>query len=226
MVGIEVYNSASDFAASGAHGGPQEGWYAHALDRGWHVGAIGAEDLGHKRGDDWGGPGQANTVLLAEDRSPAAIQAALRARRFYAIASPAERLSYTVDGAPMGSRLTVRAGQALRFAAKAAGAGLELVTNGGHVAARAADGRLSVRLPAARGTHWYFVRATRAGKVVAYSSPVWVSSYPRTASSRRSSAVARALRIGPSSKRSTSSARKPSMTSRDATSSSSPRARR
>jgi hypothetical protein len=176
MVGIEVYNSASDFAASGAHGGPQEGWYAHALDRGWHVGAIGAEDLGHKRGDDWGGLGQAKTVLLAEDRSPAAIQAALRARRFYAIASPAERLSYTVDGAPMGSRLKVRAGQALRFAAKAAGARLELVTNGGHVAARAADGRLSARLPAARGARWYFVRATRAGKVVAYSSPVWVSS--------------------------------------------------
>jgi hypothetical protein len=176
MVGVEVYNSASDFAASGAHGGPQEGWYAHALDRGWHVGAIGAEDLGHNRGDDWGGPGQAKTVLLAADRSPAAIQAGLRARRFYAIATPMERLSYTVNGAPMGSRLTVGAGQALRFAAKAAGAGLELVTNGGAVAARAADGRLAVRLPAAPGAHWYFVRAARAGKVVAYSSPVWVSS--------------------------------------------------
>src|SRR5262249_12085531 len=40
MVGIEVYNSASDFATPGAHGGPAEGWYAHALDKGWHVGAI------------------------------------------------------------------------------------------------------------------------------------------------------------------------------------------
>ena len=58
------------------------------------------------RGDDWGGPAQAKTVLLAADRSPAAIQAALRARRFYAIATPAQRLSYTVNGAPMGSQPT------------------------------------------------------------------------------------------------------------------------
>src|SRR3954468_4863251 len=54
MVGLEVYNSARD------HGE----WYAHALDKGWHVGAIGAEDLGHDRSDDWGGPGQAKTVIL------------------------------------------------------------------------------------------------------------------------------------------------------------------
>jgi hypothetical protein len=225
MVGIEVYNSASDFAAPGAHGGPTEGWYAHALDSGWHVGAVGAEDLGHNLGDDWGGPAQAKTVLLADSRSPEAIEAALRARRFYAVATPDERLSYTVDGAPMGSRLAVRAGAVLRFAARAPGADLDLVTNHGQVVGRGATA-LSVRLPAAPGAHWYFVRATRGGRVVAYSSPVWVTSQPSTASSRRSRAVASASRTGPSSKRSTSSARKPSMTRREATSSSSPRERR
>jgi hypothetical protein len=176
MVGIETYNSASDFAAPGAHGGPPEGWYAHALDKGWHVGAIGAEDLGHHYGDDWGGPGQAKTVILAPSRSAADLEAALKARRFYAVAGPAYRLQYTVDGNAMGSRLERRPGATLRFVAQATdGARLDLVTTRGQVVASGTGGRLDVRRRWSASEPWYFVRASQGGRNVAYSSPVWIS---------------------------------------------------
>jgi hypothetical protein len=158
MVGVEVYNSAKDFGS----------FYPHALDKGWHVGAVGAEDLGHDRTDDWGGPGQAKTVILADDRSPAALKAAMQARRFYAVAGPQYRLSFTVDGAPMGSRLTTAA----PVHVQAGGPGtLELVTGGGRVLATG-DGALDVSVTPDR---YVFVRARVAGAAVAYSSPVWVS---------------------------------------------------
>jgi hypothetical protein len=156
MVGIEVYNSAKDYGS----------WYPHALDKGWHVGAVGAEDLGHNHGDDWGGPGQAKTVILADDRSPAALKAAMQARRFYAVAGPQYRLSFTVDGAPMGSRLAASG----PVQVQATGPGtLELVTGGGKVLATG-DGALDLSVTPDR---YVFVRARVGDAVVAYSSPVW-----------------------------------------------------
>src|SRR3954447_4955449 len=177
MVGVEVYNSASDFGSPGAHGGGADGWYAHALDKGWHVGAVGAEDLGHHRGDDWGGPAQAKTVILSADRSAPALKAAMAARRFYAVKTPDYRLAYTLDGAPMGSRLTRGAGAPLAIRAQATDAAgrvlddaaLELVTSGGEVVATGARGRLDLTRAAAAPERWYFVRVRRAGQVVAYS---------------------------------------------------------
>jgi hypothetical protein len=166
MVGVEVYNSASDFAAPHAHGSGDDGWYVHALDKGWHVGAIGAEDLGHHYGDDWGGPGQAKTVILARDRSPAALKAAMQARRFYAVAGPQYRLAFTVDRAPMGSRLAAKGPVHVR----ATGPGtLELVTGGGKVLATG-QGALDKSVTPDR---YVFVRARVGDAVVAYSSPVW-----------------------------------------------------
>jgi hypothetical protein len=180
MVGIEVYNSASDFARGGAHGGPAEGWYAHALDKGWHVGAVGAEDLGHHYGDDWGGPGQAKTVILARNRSAAALADAMRARHFYAVQHPGYRLSFFVDGGQMGTRLQRALGRELRFDATAVGAAggppvrLELVTSGGKVVGMGDAGALALRRPVTATEKWYFVRVLEGDQVIAYSSPVWV----------------------------------------------------
>jgi hypothetical protein len=182
MVGIEVYNSTSDFARGGAHGSPPEGWYSHALDKGWHVGAVGAEDLGHHFGDDWGGPAQAKTVILGRDRSAAALKAAMQARRFYAVQHPGDALQFRVDGQQMGARLQRRIGKALEFDASATGAAgggpirLELVTSGGKVVASAADGDLAVTRPVTAAEKWYYVRASQGDAVIAYSSPVWVNS--------------------------------------------------
>ncbi len=184
MVGIETYNSASDFGSPGAHGGPPEGWYAHALDRGWHLGPVGAEDLGHHVGDDWGGPAQAKTVILSDGRSPAAIEDALLARRFYAVAGPQWRLGFTIDGAQMGSRLTRRANQSLRIAGSVSRVDrrplggpvrLDLVTSEGRLVASGAKPSLDVRHGAYRDERWYFLRATVGDQVVGYSAPVWVA---------------------------------------------------
>lgn len=177
MVGIEVFNDRRDYGSAGPY---PEGAYVRALDRGWHVGAVGAEDLGHDRADDWGGPDRAKTVILAYGRSEQALRAALLARRFYATRRTDVRLRYTVDGRPMGSRLAPVAGRRLdvRATVNDPDATLELVTSGGRVVASRV-GKLSVRVRAAPSERYYFVRARAAGEMIAYSSPVWVRARPK-----------------------------------------------
>lgn len=176
MAGIEVFTGDRDYGSPPGHNAPPEGWYARALDRGWHVGAIGAEDKGHDRGDDWGAPQHAKTVFLASENTTASIREAMRRRAFYAVQDNALRLRFTVDGAPMGSRLSRVGGRAMAIRAEATGGApvtLELLTSGGKVVATGED-RLNVSRPAAGSERWYFVRARRAGKSVGYSSPVWI----------------------------------------------------
>jgi hypothetical protein len=171
MVGIEVFNDRRDYGS----------WYPHALDEGWHLGAIGAEDLGHRRTDDWGGPSWAKTVILAEDRSAAALKAAMLARRFYAIRRPGISLTYTADDRPMGSRITRTEGKRVRTRATVNDptATLQLVTSGGKVVASGL-GTLSASPKASESDRYYFVRALDAqGNPIAYSSPVWVTALPR-----------------------------------------------
>jgi hypothetical protein len=172
MVGIEVFNDRRDYGD----------YYAHALDKGWHLGAIGAEDLGHHYTDDWGGPSWAKTVILAENRSEPALKAAMLARRFYAIRRPGIKLTYTVDGRPMGSRITHTEGKAVKTRATINDptAKLQLVTSGGRVVASGL-GTLSTSPKASKQDRYYFVRALDgAGNPIAYSSPVWVTALPRS----------------------------------------------
>jgi predicted metal-dependent phosphoesterase TrpH len=175
MVGIEVFNDTRDYGQ----------WYSHALDKGWHLGAIGAEDLGHRYSDDWGGPRWAKTVLLAEGRSEAALKAAMLARRFYAVRRPGITLDFKLNGRLMGSRLTPPEGRPMYARATVSDptARLELVTSGGRVLATGTAGTLSADPPASRSDRYYFVRALDAqGNAIAYSSPVW--STARTAPGR------------------------------------------
>lgn len=178
MVGIEVFNGGSEYGDSG--GEDDRGWYAHALDRGWRVGPIGAEDLGHDREDEWGAPRWPKTVILARDRSPQALRAALLARRFYAVRETGLRLAFAVDREPMGSVITPRTGQPVRVSARVSDPRLELelVTGGGEIVARG-TGELSVRRPASSAERYYFVRARGSEGPVAYSSPVWVRAKDR-----------------------------------------------
>jgi hypothetical protein len=165
MVGIEVFNDADDYGS----------WYPHALDKGWHLGAVGAEDLGHRKSDDWGGPRWAKTVIDATDRSPGAIKAALLARHFYAVRDRNLRLSYSVNGQEEGARLQQRAGDKLDVDASVSDPRLtlELVTSGGKVVA-SGTGALHVSRAADPGERYYFVRARDGDRPMAYSSPVWV----------------------------------------------------
>jgi hypothetical protein len=169
MVGMELFNGGSDYGdADRLH---PAGSYGEALDKGWHVGAIGAEDI-HDTG--WGVPDAPKTVILAPELTRAALRDALAARRFYAVRNAGVRLSFTADGEPMGARLERAAGVPIRLEASAAGATLELVTSGGAVVASGA-GTIDVTRPASGSERWYFVRALDPeGRAIAYSSPVWI----------------------------------------------------
>ena len=173
MVGIEVFNDRKDYGS----------FYARALDKGWHLGAIGAEDLGHHYTDDWGGPGWAKTVILAENRSEAALKAAMLARRFYAIRRPGMRLTFTANDRPMGLASRAREGKAVKVRATINDptARLQLVTSGGARRRQRRLGSLSACPKAAASDRYYFVRALDAqGNPIAYSSPVWVTALPRS----------------------------------------------
>ncbi|MDX6273484.1 MAG: hypothetical protein QOJ92_694 [Frankiales bacterium] len=178
MVGIEVYNDTDEYDLHGPSA-PAEGYYAHALDKGWHLGPIGAEDLGHRRSDDWGGPGWAKTVILSTDRSAAALRSAMLARRFYAVRHGDVRLDYTVDSAVMGSRLQRAAGAPLHVKASASwgsrtGLQLQLVTRKGAVVETGTDS-LDLTRAASTTEPYYFLRVLADGNAIGFSAPIWVS---------------------------------------------------
>ncbi len=174
FVGIEAFNGSHDYGTDG----PPEGWYVHALDRGWHLGAVGAEDKGHDTADQWGGPQYAKTVLLATDRSPAALKEAMAARRMYAVLDNTIRLHVSADGRPMGARLQRPGGTSVPVAVRVEGGEVgrvDLVTGGGAVVASAAGRTLVVEVPVTDEERYYLVRVTdRDGATQAYSSPVWI----------------------------------------------------
>lgn len=176
MVGIEVFNRGSDFGTERDNVPPgHPGWYVHALDKGWHLGPVGAEDA---HDTDWGTPARGKTILIARDNSAGALREALFARRFYAVGPNHNglRLTFTADGLPMGARLARDAGAAVALHATANEAGtLELVTSGGQVLASSTTGVLSHEAAAAPGERWYFIRWRNAtGEPRGYTAPVWI----------------------------------------------------
>lgn len=184
MVGIETFNDQTDYGSVPSKGNPPpEGWYARALDRGWHLGAVGAEDLGHNLDDNWGGPNRAKTVILATARTAAAIKSAMLERRFYAIKRAGIRMTYTLDGKPMGTRFDASPGSQLHVEASvtapAEGSGLhlDLITSGGQVVATGGP-TLSTDVTSSSQQRYYYVRVRKgsgAGEPIAYSSPIWTT---------------------------------------------------
>ena len=170
MVGLEVFNGTKDFVT--------RGWYTRALDKGWHVGAIGAEDKGHDKTDRWGAPEWAKTVVVARDRSEASLREAMLSRRFYAVLDNDVRIEMSAGGRPMGSRIGAAEGSTVPISASATPGAerLEIVSNGGEVVAAATGSNISYDAPVTATERYYFVRVIGAGeKPVAYSSPVWIS---------------------------------------------------
>ncbi|MEO7912478.1 MAG: CehA/McbA family metallohydrolase, partial [Roseiflexaceae bacterium] len=173
IVTLECFNRGDDYGAS----------YVHALDRGWHVGAIGVSD---HHGSDWGSPTLPRAGVLAPALTLRGIQAALEARRVYATRSPTLQLLMVGNDALMGARLRPRLREPLTIgiwcddpAIDQGGARLELRTNGGAlVAAHETRGlrHISWRVqiaPRGDGEQWFFVRVLHGDGTLAYSSPIW-----------------------------------------------------
>src|SRR5690606_18859554 len=70
VVGIEV------------NGGDDLGWYVRALDNGWHLGPVAAED---EHGREWSSTADGKTAILTRGRSPRDYYFALQNHRTIAI---------------------------------------------------------------------------------------------------------------------------------------------
>jgi predicted metal-dependent phosphoesterase TrpH len=155
--------------------------FVKALNRGWHLGAVGAEDI---HDTDWGASHYAKTVFLSEGRTPADFREAMAARRMYAVMDPAIRIHMTAGDEPMGSRIRSEAGT-VPISVRVDGgdvASVTLVSNHGEESTLGRD--LSFDAPVEPDEHYYFVRVTdSAGRSVAYSSPVWIAAGPPEAES-------------------------------------------
>ncbi len=173
IIALECFNRDDDYGDA----------YFQALDRGWHVGAIGVSD--HHR-DDWGNPGFPRAGVLASALTLSQLQTALMARRVFATRSPTLALLVMSRDALMGSRLHLGASDPLRIdvwchdpPARRSRARLELWSNGRRLIATHEIRGLQqvawqVTLPPRDAReYWFVVRVLYDGMVQAYSSPLW-----------------------------------------------------
>jgi hypothetical protein len=178
---MELFNRATDYF-------PQ---YLRALERGWHLGAIGVSD---HHGRNWGSAALAVCGLLARTLTWEGVSEALQARRVYATRERGLALAYTADGAWLGSRLTPPAGRALtlEIAVEAAPGGsplqrLQVWAGPADVPGQVPTAPLAVRdlggarqatwalevVPPPGRESWYLVRVLAHDRALAYSTPIW-----------------------------------------------------
>ncbi len=177
-VGVEVFGKSSD-AYDTDNNAPPEGWYAFALDRGWRLGPVGAED---EHGREWARPERAKTVMIATDNQAETLKQAMLARRFYALAQHHNdiRLLFAADSEPMGSVYSPPSGTQVQLhaevtAAMPAGGRLEIVSGLGEIVTSASGSKLNHIVDVTEDKRWYYLRVLDAeGMPVAYSSPVWL----------------------------------------------------
>jgi hypothetical protein len=160
----------------------EETCYIALLDNGWHVGAAGDED---KHDATWGG-GPTWTVALARGLTRESILDAFRSRRTYSTADRNLRLTFTLDGEDMGSRLARPAGGYLCEVALQDPdpdhliARVDLFLDGEIVRSAQPDGttfswRETLEFPP--GRHYCFLRVTQNDQRMTWSSPIWVSAH-------------------------------------------------
>ena len=104
FVGMELWNRDDDYYShgwySGYHGSGS--WYDEALRKGWYIGATGSQDNHYK---DWGTLDEWRMAVLAQEKTRESIYDAMRARRFYSTRDKNLVLSFTCNGAQMGSKI-------------------------------------------------------------------------------------------------------------------------
>lgn len=157
--------------------------YFRALDRGWHIGAIGVSD---HHGHDWGNPTFPRAGIFAPRLTLPSLQEALMARRVFATRSPTLMFLIVGNDALMGSRLRLKPAEPLTIGVwchdpqvHRGRARLELWTKGGMLLAtyetrglQQVTWHVTIR-PQQAQEHWFVVRLLHRGVTLAYSSPIW-----------------------------------------------------
>jgi len=93
IVGMELWNRNGDYYGSGF-------WYHEAMDKGLYIGAAGSQD---NHDLNWGTLNEWRMAILAPELTRASLLYAIKARRFYSSRDKNLVLSFTCDGAQMGS---------------------------------------------------------------------------------------------------------------------------
>ena len=162
-----------------------------ALASGYHLGFIGGGDIHDGRPGDAlsslqyqseGFPLERCQGLMgvwARELTRDAIFEALWNRRVYATTSKRTWLRFSIDGHPMGARITANGDLSARTEAASDSpiVRIDLVCNGDDVQV-STPGRREVawrtRVAAPPEQSWYYVRLTRQDGHLAWSSPIWV----------------------------------------------------
>jgi hypothetical protein len=93
FVGMELWNRNSDYYGTGT-------WYHNSMDKGLYIGAAGSQD---NHDLNWGTLNEWRMAILAPELTRASLYDAMKARRFYSSRDKNLVLSFTCDGAQMGS---------------------------------------------------------------------------------------------------------------------------
>jgi hypothetical protein len=111
MVGMEIFNRGDDYLFDGWSSG-RSSPLNRCLNAGWRTGLTGVSD---EHGTDWGFPeGKGRTGIWVTENTRAQVQAAMRARSFFATRLSGLRLDATANGVRMGGVLGISAGD-VRF---------------------------------------------------------------------------------------------------------------
>ena len=180
------------------HNVTNERAYKRALDRGWHVGAVGSQD-NHRA--DWGTAAPTRTGLIAPELTREAVLTAMRNMRTYAAEDSNVRVLFASGDSVMGDEIETApgdfmSGKSMEFRVYVADPdeadGLELVqivSNGGEVVWEDAPGRGRPResdgavgayeavatLTPKSSYSWYYLRAVQSDGDVVVTSPIWVT---------------------------------------------------
>jgi hypothetical protein len=100
IVGMELWNRDDDYYDTNYYG---NGSWNDALGKGWYIGAAGSQD---NHDADWGTLNEWRMAVLAQEKTRRSIYAAMKARRFYSTRDQNLELSFTCNGAQMGSKIT------------------------------------------------------------------------------------------------------------------------
>ena len=171
---------------------PQFMSYQELLARGMKLGAVAGSDdhlgvpgrptLHHRQSGLEGHARYGFMAICAKELTREALWEALLARRVYGTTGVRILLEFTINGHLMGEEITAE--DELRIRASAAGTApivsLELLRCNEVIHRVSGDGwnaslELEDRVKPEAGTAWYYVRVRQEDKMMAWSSPIWVT---------------------------------------------------
>jgi 2',3'-cyclic-nucleotide 2'-phosphodiesterase (5'-nucleotidase family)/3',5'-cyclic AMP phosphodiesterase CpdA len=171
---IEVGNGAPPYSYTRS-----EEHYFKALDNGWHVGAINAQD---NHSWNWGDPDNL-TVVIAEDLTKESFLEALRNRRVYSTETRTLELTVKANGHWMGSVIDTQPGETLNFEIVARDSQvpiekLQLISNGGTIIQEQTfdgvnEAQWNPQITAGTGAQWYVVKVIHTNGKWGTASPIF-----------------------------------------------------